>query len=151
MCVCVCMCVYVPALTHDTHVTPAAQGGRFYLPYRHHYSHEQLLAAYPEFPAWVAAKHEFDPACVFSNEWFREYGAPYWPQSTLPPSLRSPPPASSEVVLHAWEEAEAGAGFELRIVSERRSKSMQELLDSPLLWKAFRDEFLVNIFNLVRS
>lgn len=131
-----------------------AQGGRFYLPYRHHYTQEQLLAAYPEFPAWVAAKQEYDPACVFSNEWFRAYGAPFVRQ--LQPGAADveraaicwPAAGGGEPVLHTWDECKSEEMFELRVVSDRRSKSMQALLASPLLWKAFREEFLVNIFNL---
>jgi hypothetical protein len=33
-----------------------ADGGSFYLPYRHHYSQEQLLAAYPSFPYCYLSK-----------------------------------------------------------------------------------------------
>ncbi len=31
-------------------------GGRFYLPYRHHYTDDELIAAYPGWPAFCAAQ-----------------------------------------------------------------------------------------------
>ncbi len=45
-------------------------GGTFYLPYRHHYTTEQLLAAYPGLPRFIADKEAWDPRNVFSNVWF---------------------------------------------------------------------------------
>lgn len=48
-------------------------GGTFYLPYRHHYSYDQLLQAYPEFPKFVAAKYSIDPNGLFTNMWFDHY------------------------------------------------------------------------------
>jgi SAM-dependent methyltransferase len=133
-------------LHHDLTEITIALGGRFFLPYRHHYTQEQLLAAYPEFPEWVAAKMRVDPACVFWNEWFEHYG--------LPLCQHAPPVHSaSDGRTHALEEEETAAGesksaFALQFVSERRSQSMQALLQQPQQWRAFREEFLVNIFNL---
>ena len=129
------------ALHNDFTELTLALGGRFYLPYRHHYTHEQLLAAYPEFPSWVAAKQSYDPTCVFSNEWFEHYGMPFWsnPEDLQQPAIQP---------VHAWENDNSEAAFELPRVSDRRSKSMQQLLENTLQWKAFCEEFLVNIFNL---
>ena len=131
---------------HDFAELTVALGGRFYLPYRHHYSQEQLLAAYPEFPAWVQAKHAQDPTCVFSNDWFDHYGMPFWP-ATAPQDLKmdfgSAPP------IHAWDDGDTAAGFVLSQVTNRRDKSMQQLIKNPIQWRAFREEFLVNIFSLL--
>jgi hypothetical protein len=49
-------------------------GGTFYLPYRHHYSVQELRAAYPTIDAFFALKARFDPGNVFSNEWYADYG-----------------------------------------------------------------------------
>ena len=124
-----------------------ALGGRFYLPYRHHYSQEQLLKAYPEFPQWVAAKQRYDPGCLFSNQWFDKYGLPHWPAGHGSAQTQKVP-AHSSVGLALFEQCDAYPEGP-PIVSDRRSDSMKKLLSSPLMWNAFRNEFLVNIFHLV--
>lgn len=50
-----------------------AEGGTFYLPYQHHYSKEQLLAAYPGFDAFCDLKKKYDPESRFSNLWWEHY------------------------------------------------------------------------------
>ena len=112
-------------------------GGRFYLPYRHHYSQTELLQAYPEFPEWVAAKQKRDPECLFSNEWFEHYGMPFWSGGGKKPH---PSPVAA---VHAWDDGDMKTGYTLPIVSERHRHSMQKRFTN-----AFRDEFLVNIFIL---
>ena len=47
--------------------------GRFFLPYQLHYTPEQLLVSYPEFPAFVAAKRKWDPDGLFRNSWYDRY------------------------------------------------------------------------------
>jgi FAD/FMN-containing dehydrogenase len=46
-------------------------GGRFFLPYQLHYTGAQLLASYPELPAFLAAKTRFDPAELFTSTFYR--------------------------------------------------------------------------------
>ncbi len=48
--------------------------GRFYLPYRLHYTREQLHAAYPQARAFFAAKRRLDPEERFQNQFYRTYG-----------------------------------------------------------------------------
>lgn len=48
-----------------------AHGGRFFLPYQLHYTRAQLLASYPELPAFLAKKDEYDPAGLFTSTWYR--------------------------------------------------------------------------------
>jgi FAD/FMN-containing dehydrogenase len=48
--------------------------GRFFLPYQLHYSREQLEQAYPEIPAFFAARREFDPDGRFTNTFAERYG-----------------------------------------------------------------------------
>lgn len=50
-----------------------AENGTFYLPYQHHYSNEQLLAAYPGFEHFVELKNKYDPESRFSNLWWEHY------------------------------------------------------------------------------
>jgi hypothetical protein len=110
----------------------------FYLPNRNHYSQTELLQAYPEFPAWVAAKQKRDPECIFSNEWFQHYGMPFWSGGG-----NNPPPSLVTPAVHAWDDGDMKTGYTLPIVSERHRHSMQKRFTN-----AFRDEFLVNIFIL---
>ena len=46
-------------------------GGSFYLPYRHHYTHKDLEAAYPDIYDFVMTKLKYDPNEIFSNNWYR--------------------------------------------------------------------------------
>ena len=46
-------------------------GGRFFLPYQLHYTGAELLASYPEMPAFLAKKKEYDPGELFSSTFYR--------------------------------------------------------------------------------
>ncbi len=52
-----------------------SEGGRFFLPYQLHYTGKQLLAAYPELPAFVAAKRAYDPGGLLTSTWYRAVSA----------------------------------------------------------------------------
>jgi hypothetical protein len=45
--------------------------GRFFLPYQLHDTGKQLLASYPELPAFLARKREFDPDELFGSTFNR--------------------------------------------------------------------------------
>jgi FAD/FMN-containing dehydrogenase len=45
--------------------------GRFFLPYQLHYTAKQLLASYPELPAFLAKKREYDPDELFTSTFYR--------------------------------------------------------------------------------
>jgi FAD/FMN-containing dehydrogenase len=45
--------------------------GTFYLPYRLHYTKEQLLKAYPGVPKWIEVKKKWDPNQLFDSQFFR--------------------------------------------------------------------------------
>jgi hypothetical protein len=45
-------------------------GGTFYLPYRHHYTKQQLLHCYPEIVQFMKLKKKYDVNNVFGNLWF---------------------------------------------------------------------------------
>ncbi len=48
--------------------------GRYYLPYRLHATREQFTAAYPQAAAFFALKRKYDPAGLFQNRFFQQYG-----------------------------------------------------------------------------
>lgn len=51
-----------------------AHGGRFFLPYQLHYAPAQLLASYPELPAFAEAKRRYDPENLFGSTFWRVAG-----------------------------------------------------------------------------
>ena len=59
------------SLTRELIDLTIANKGRFFLPYQSHYTGKQLLAAYPEMPAFLAAKQQHDPEGLFSSTWYR--------------------------------------------------------------------------------
>ena len=72
-------------------------GGTFYLPYRHHYSANQLMSAYPEIIDFFAAKQVYDPDKLFTNMWYEHYN--------------SAVKASSSVLANAITPAIAGTSY----------------------------------------
>ena len=52
----------------------ARQGGTFYLPYQLDYRPDQLQQAYPGVKAFFALKRKYDPAQLFTNEFYAAYG-----------------------------------------------------------------------------
>lgn len=58
-------------LTRDLIDLTLKHRGRFFLPYQLHYTGRQLLASYPELPAFLARKREFDPTELFTSTFYR--------------------------------------------------------------------------------
>jgi FAD/FMN-containing dehydrogenase len=50
-----------------------ALGGSFYLTYHRWATRDQVETAYPQFPAFLAEKLEYDPGERFQSEWYRHY------------------------------------------------------------------------------
>jgi FAD/FMN-containing dehydrogenase len=50
-------------------------GGTYYLTYHRWATPEQLEAAYPQFPAFLAEKRRYDPDDRFHSDWYRHYRA----------------------------------------------------------------------------
>ena len=50
-----------------------ARGGSYYLTYHRHATREQVLAAYPQFPEFLAAKLRHDPEQRFQSDWYRHH------------------------------------------------------------------------------
>lgn len=59
------------ALTRALIDLTISHGGRFFLPYQLHYTGKQLLACYPELPAFLAKKRDYDPDELFSSTFYR--------------------------------------------------------------------------------
>ncbi|MCE5316964.1 MAG: FAD-binding oxidoreductase [Parachlamydia sp.] len=51
----------------------SARGGRYYLPYHRFPSLEQFRKVYPEHRAFQASKQAFDPAGMFSSQFYKHY------------------------------------------------------------------------------
>lgn len=49
------------------------RGGSYYLTYHRHATAEQVLACYPRFPEFLAAKRAHDPGELFQSDWYRHY------------------------------------------------------------------------------
>jgi FAD/FMN-containing dehydrogenase len=49
------------------------RGGSYFLTYHRWATIDQLLAAHPRFPEFVAAKRTHDPSGLFQSEWYRHY------------------------------------------------------------------------------
>ncbi len=52
-----------------------AYAGSFYLTYHRHATREQVLACYPQFPDFLAAKRRHDPQLAFRSDWYQHYQA----------------------------------------------------------------------------
>jgi hypothetical protein len=67
--------------------------GSIYLPYRHHYTPEQLEKAYgvKTLEGFMACKQKYDPQCLFSSLWLRGYGSRYVPADYQALILRDSP------------------------------------------------------------
>lgn len=45
-------------------------GGTFYLPYKLHFTHDQILRAYPEIKNWMHLKKSYDPTFLLQSQFF---------------------------------------------------------------------------------
>ena len=111
--------------------------GTIYLPYRHHYSVDQLLKAYPEIVKFFAAKLVYDPAKIFTNMWYEHYSR------LVPGAVVDMPILVSHINAN---------NLLLQIVTGNPSNdsrnSYTTIFSSPILTYKFR-EFLKNIFYLI--
>ena len=55
--------------------------GTFYLPYRHHYSKDQLEKGYPNIKTFFQKKLHYDPHNIFQSEWSKDYMSKILPES----------------------------------------------------------------------
>ena len=50
-------------------------GGSYFLTYHRHATRDQVLACYPQFTQFLAAKRRIDPHGVFQSDWYRHIRA----------------------------------------------------------------------------
>jgi FAD/FMN-containing dehydrogenase len=63
-------------MTRELIDTAVACGGRYYLPYRPHATLDQFVRAYPQAREFFLMKQRYDPAGIFVNKFFLNYGKP---------------------------------------------------------------------------
>ena len=112
--------------------------GTFYLPYRHHYTKEQLLQAYPRIEEFFQKKNKYDPHKLFSSAWSEHYMPLVLPSQEWAPLPQQDPPNESAVV----------AMKDVKIVSEHRDDSYRRLMSDPTIRDSFFEQFFTNIFNI---
>ena len=129
-------------------------GGTFYLPYRHHYTDEQLRAAYPTMDAFVEAKRRLDPSALFQNMW----SVRYLPKTTAAGGGTDVNQQDRRALLWGTpdhsEQCSSGNGggaFAPPVVSVRREDSYHRLLNDAHLRTAFKGLFLTRVFNVQNS
>ncbi len=141
-------------------------GGTFYLPYRKCYSSKLLKAAYPMIDKFAELKERMDPNCLFSNLWFECYILPLctngyrtkyaemnFPQENSQQSFGSTPLRATRLGFKKEDiisEEEFMRQLPRRNQKDvlRRTDSYRNLLRSKELRDQFRNQFLVQIFNL---
>lgn len=124
--------------------------GTFYLPYRHHYSFEQLEQAYGRdtLLSFLERKEKYDPGCLFSSLWLRKYGSAYASDAYRQLILSSKSASRAAASSLLMSAGKVDASFEVPLVSERRTDSYRRLFRNALLRRQFLEEFLVHVFNI---
>ena len=103
--------------------------GTFYLPYRQHYSYQQILQSYPNFDQFLEKKNLYDSIGLFSNDWFQHFTTNERIQTTIHPSNQ----------VEIREE-------KFEIVEERRMNSFSKVIQDEILREKFR-KFLRTVFD----
>ena len=121
-------------------------GGTFYLPYRHHYSKEQLELGYPNIERFFRKKLQYDPYNMFSSAWSKDYMTQIIPET--------------ENILYPTQIQTRGAddlyepklieNFQPNFVHWRKDINgcYRSLLSDPLSRQRFFEKFLTLIFNV---
>jgi hypothetical protein len=103
--------------------------GTFYLPYRQHYSYEQMIIAYPMLEEFFDKKISYDSIGLFSNDWFEHYR----------------PRKEISINRNVSNELELITG-RFQIVEQRRTNSFSKVIFDEILREKFR-KFLRTVFN----
>jgi hypothetical protein len=119
-------------------------GGSFYLPYRHHYTQEQLERAYGRetLSKLLAAKEKYDPNCLFSSIWFQKYLLHYASEQYQALMLQPVREPRKDIETKPTEE------FIIPIVSEQRPDSYRKLFRNALQRRRFVEQFLTRVFHV---
>ncbi|CAF1334539.1 unnamed protein product [Rotaria sordida] len=103
--------------------------GTFYLPYRQHYSHQQILQAYPMFEEFLEKKQMYDSIGLFSNNWY-EYYRPKKQFSMMTNRINE-----MKLITDRFQ-----------IVEQRRTNSFNSVISNEISREKFR-KFLRTVFN----
>lgn len=119
--------------------------GTFYLPYRHHYSFEQLEKAYgvDTLKKFMGLKEKYDPQCLFSSLWLQKYASRYASDPYRELIFRNNSEQKSLADNH-----QPDLKYVIPKVSEKRTDSYRRLFLNPLLRRQFLEEFLIHVFNV---
>ncbi|CAF1473775.1 unnamed protein product [Adineta steineri] len=103
--------------------------GTFYLPYRQHYSYEQILQSYPMFNEFLKKKSTYDSIELFSNDWYEHFR----PEKDIPITTNQ----SNNIEIDTDK---------FQIVEQRRTNSFYNVIIDEILREKFR-KFLRTVFN----
>lgn len=107
--------------------------GVFYLPYRQHYTFQQMLKAYPMINEFFEKKLKYDPIRLFSNDWYENYQEKAVIHEPMYANL-----------LHMERVTLVTDQFSL--VEQRRMHSFRHVIMDEVLREKFR-KFLHTVFN----
>lgn len=107
--------------------------GSFFLPYRQHYTFEQMSKAYPNINEFFAKKLTHDPIGLFSNDWYENYQQ----QATISErtAVNVLPMNKVDLITDPFT-----------IVEQRRMYSFRDVIMNDVLREKFR-KFLRTVFN----
>jgi SAM-dependent methyltransferase len=108
--------------------------GTFYLPYRHHYSKDDLKICYPMIDEFFTLKNKHDKNHLFSNLWYENYAKEFY---------SSPINQSSQTTASSPEKTPFISNIQIH-----RENSYQKIFEDETLKKKFY-EFLHTVFNLL--
>ena len=115
--------------------------GTFYLPYRHHYSLEQLETSYPMIKRFFEKKIQFDPHGMFSSSWSQNY------LSQVLPDFETNMTSVQDDFISS-PESKHDENFTIQYVNQHRTDSYHKLMSNPFSRNEFIEHFFSNIFNI---
>ncbi|QKF94645.1 FAD/FMN-containing dehydrogenase with methyltransferase domain [Fadolivirus algeromassiliense] len=120
---------------HNLLVNKALElSGTFYLPYRHHYSYQQLELTYPNIKQFILLKKKYDSDEMFSNLWYQNYKNILNESSNIPINV----PIIDKQITFIIKKTD----------NQIINNNAYRLLLSTKIGKQKLKKFLVNVFNL---
>ncbi|CAF0756127.1 unnamed protein product [Didymodactylos carnosus] len=117
-----------------------ACNGTFYLPYRQHYTKNQLKYAYPMIDEFFIKKNYYDPMQIFSNLWYQTYGQQNIELITEHVNKQYDKTIDNNELIKLEDE-------EFIVVEQRRHHSFEHVIIDDVLRHKFR-KFLRTVFNV---
>lgn len=121
--------------------------GTFYLPYRHHYTMEQVKKSYPMVENFFQTKVKHDPYHLFETAWSSLYGSTYMDYSI---DLVTSDVTFPSLTLYNESKLSSNPGYAqgVPIVEEFRFDSYNKLLRDPDMRNKCFTDFLYNVLNI---